>query len=184
MPDAVLEIVTRHLPSRRIALERMVKSLRGLGPTGVLHTVMVDHEQRGLAWANEWLRTVEPQAQWIWLVDDDDVVCEHFEFVGWLASLPADIDLVMVLVDHGRTIGVLPPRNRWRTLPPVREIGGGSLVLRADLYRRARDAWTGEYEGDYAFITRAWEEASGRITFPQVMQRVQRISKGDPRDVE
>lgn len=178
-----LEVVTRHLATRPKALAHLQQTLAVLDGTAWTQTLIVDDVGRGTEWANLRLREVEPVGEWVWVMDDDNQAFIQAPFVSWLTGLPEDVDLVICLAHHGPP-GVLPWASSWNCgLPPQGQIGSFNVLVRASLWRAARHAWTGRYEGDYDFIVEAWRQMRGVCWLPSVLCGVQRISHGAREDV-
>lgn len=148
----MLEIVTRHLHTRPGLLRRNQASLAQLIGGNWMQTILVDDEGRGVAWANSQLRTFEPTGDYVWLLDDDDeCVLPTFAVDFGLIADTFRPGVVVVTMDHGQPLGVLPNRTRFGTDLREGEIGCSGFVTRRDVWMQYRHAWGDRYAGDYDF---------------------------------
>lgn len=160
----ILEVVTRHIPTRPNMLVRNRASVAKLG-LGVKQTLLVDHDQRGVAWANWQLSQFEPVGDYVWLLDDDDrAICPHIaECVREEAA--QETDAVFLRMNHKASLGILPNVADWGKAPQEGRIGGSSVIVSRELWQECRGAWAaGRYESDADFV-KAVYEAAERISW-------------------
>lgn len=179
-----LEIVTRTFGARPTMLAANQASVQALTGADHHHTVMVDHDRAGVAAANAGLATFTPQGAYVWLLDDDDL-CTHpklVEDLKYLAWLHASPPAVIVRMDHGAPLGVLPDADHWRQPPHEAGIGCSAIITRRDVWMYCRSAWaSGRYSSDFDFISTVYGVHGDRIVWHDVVaSRCQRISRGEP----
>lgn len=170
----IFEVVTRHTVGRVGFLAANMDSVKAMSGN-VLHTLLPDTERRGVAWANERLRSFEPTGDHVWVLDDDDLcICPS---LARCIAVQADLyepDMIMLRMDHGAPLGVLPDHEHWRQAPKLGYFGCSSFVVSRAHWLTCRDAWGARYEGDYDFIAHAYREAKAIIWHDCVASRCQR----------
>jgi hypothetical protein len=179
-----LEIVTRTFgqrPNMLLNNRNSVLALRGADANQVL---LVDQEWAGVAAANAALASYTPSSPYVWLLDDDDLcihpgLVEDLKYLAWLHVSPPAI---IVRMDHGAGLGVLPDNAHWRKQPHEGGIGCSAIITRRDVWMHCREAWaSGRYASDFDFISAVWAAHHERIIWHDVIaSRVQRISMGQP----
>jgi hypothetical protein len=145
---------------------------------------LTDEVGIGVAAANAQLAEFTPSAEYVWVLDDDDL-CIHPDLVADLRDLirlhgrPAAF---VVRMDHGEGLGVLPRDWDWGQPPKEAGIGSSGLIVRRDVWLRHRHGWaTGRYAADFDFIASVWETWQRSIVWHDVIAgRCQRISHGLP----
>lgn len=148
-----LEVITRTFRGRPQMLRRNLDSLLRMTDGDWRQTVIADTERRGVAWANANLRTVEPVGFYVWVLDDDDE-CVRPALVQELKAIweIVQADVVVVRMDHGVELGVLPDQAHWREAPAEGHIGASALIVRREVWRTHRESWGERYAGDFDFI--------------------------------
>lgn len=173
---AFLEVVTRCY-RRPTLLAQNIDSITQQSDPDVLHTLLVDNVGLGVAAANARLAELEPQGDYVWVLDDDDV-CIYPHLVRDLKVYDG-APVIVVRMDHG-DLGILPPDELWRQPPVEGKIGCSALITRADVWRQARHAWaSGRYASDFDFATAVLTQWSP-VWLNIVASRVQRRSVGAP----
>lgn len=149
----ILEIVTRHMPTRADMLRRNEQSLAALSSKRWVHTILTDMARRGVAWANAQLQTFEPMGDYVWVLDDDDV-CILPTLVDDLEEITSTFrpGVVVVQMDHGAGLGILPRREKFNTELSEGEIGCSGFITRRDVWMEHRHAWSERYAGDFDFF--------------------------------
>lgn len=178
-----LEVLTRCYRRPTWLAENQASMAAQSDPDWV-QTLLVDEVGIGVEAANARLADVEPNSDYVWVLDDDDLcvrddlVQRLKSVVGAMLTAPAAI---VVRMDHGE-LGVLPDMGRWWGLvPPEGGIGASALVTRADVWRRYRDAWrTGRYASDYDFTAAVLRGETHVVWVDLVASRVRRRSIGRP----
>lgn len=181
-----LEVVTRTFMQRPNMLAANAASVEALRGADHLHSVLVDYHMLGVAAANAALANYAPSGQYVWVLDDDDLclhagLVEDLKYLAWLhASPPA----VIVRMDHGEPLGVLPAAAHWRQVPHEAGIGSSAIITRKDVWMYCRSAWgSGRYASDFDFIAAVFAAhgSTNRIVWHDVIaSRCQRISRGEP----
>lgn len=173
----LLQVLTRCW-RRPSLLQANLKSVAALGE-GVEQTCVVDTEGRGIGASYEALARLEVRGQYIWILDDDDI-CIEPGLVGRLRELMRKRpDVVMVRMDHGDGLGVLPGEAQWGQAPVQGGIGCSGFMVRREVWLAERDVLVpGEYASDYRFIARVFGGGYVVEWLDVVASRVQRISHG------
>ncbi len=175
-----LEILTRTFNARPRMFAAHKLSLAAQTDRDFIHTVLVDSERRGIAWATENMAAYAPRlvGDYVWILDDDDL-CILPTFVAGLkqiAILNAP-DVIMIRMDHGA--GRILPSARWGKAPRLSEIGVSAYVVRRDVWQAHAGAWLpGEYVSDYKFINSIWQSHPAVYWWDVVASRVQVQSMG------
>lgn len=177
-----LEIVTRTY-KRPTMLAANQASVAALTDQDLVHTILRDDTGIGVAAANARLALHEPNGQYLWVLDDDDV-CIHAKLVEHLKELARlhNPGAVMVRMDHGPELGILPKLSDWWETPKEAGIGCSALITRRDAWLAHRHAWaSGRYAADFDFISSVWANKQWLVVWLDVIaSRVQRISHGLP----
>lgn len=177
---AFLEVITRTFKRPGMLMANMA-SLPLHTPDELVQRLLVDPVGRGVGWANARLADVNPRADWVWILDDDDE-CIRPSLLAELQEIAAadKPELIMMRMDHGPR-GVLPDKLTWGLRPTHGRIGCSAFVTRADVWMRHRHVWAGgRYYSDYEFIAAAWDACQSVYWHDVVASRVQRISLGMP----
>lgn len=154
-----LEVITRTFGKRPRMLLRNVLSMREQTDADWQQTLLHDTERRGVAWAVGNLATVEAVGDYVWILDDDDE-CAYPEFVAdlkYAVTIYGHPDVVMVKMDHGEPLGVLPATGHWGNAPQEGCIGTSAFVVRRDVWNMYRPEWRAQYNGDFHFIRHLWD---------------------------
>lgn len=172
----LLEVVTRHLPTRPTMLARNQASVQALGEHA-MQTVLVDSVGRGVGWANAQLADFEPAGAYVWLLDDDDEAIDP-GLAFWLADAVREQapDLVMLRMDHGPQAGILPNAFGWKKRPVMGQYGCSSFITRAEHWRVCRSAWNASYAADADFVRHAYDMTTAVMWHDVVASRCQRGS--------
>ena len=170
----LLEIVTRHIPTRPTMLRRNQDSVLALGDQ-VKHTLLVDDVGRGVGWANAQLAGFEPVGDYVWLLDDDDEAVDT-TLTRWLAEAAREQapDLVILRMDHGPTAGILPDAFAWKKRPVMGQFGCSSFITSAGHWRRCRSAWHNNYAADADFVRHAFDMTTAVVWHDVLASRCQR----------
>src|SRR4030067_728827 len=127
---AFLSIVTRTF-RRPVGLARCVDSVARQTDPDVEHIILHDSIGRGVGWAYENLKTVQPGGEYVFILDDDDYLIDE----GFVAELKQFVvehvcpDLVFVLM---RVRGRILPE--WTEGLRLGDIAVSCLVLRRDVW--------------------------------------------------
>lgn len=175
-----LEIVTRHIVGRPTMLEKNMASVRAMDGNW-RQALLPDEDNRGVAWANGQMRTYTPTGDYVWMLDDDDeAACTHLpKCIDVLTDL-YEPDLIMVRMNHGERLGVLPTDEDWQKRNSPREggIGCSAFVVSRKHWLQCRHAWGERYEGDYDFVSHAFAEARDICWHNCIASRCQRALSG------
>jgi hypothetical protein len=98
---------------------------------------------------------------WVWILDDDDV-CIYDGLVKDVARIASEqpaTQVIMVRMDHGAWLGVLPDAVVWGNEPAHGHMGVSSYIVRRDVWKRHKAAFlSARYQSDYDFIADVWQE--------------------------
>lgn len=170
-----LQVLTRTFGQRETLLARNHQSLLAQTDGDWFQTVIPDLERRGVPWANGNLSTVEAHGDWVWVLDDDDE-CVDAEFVAGLKWCVEndESDVVIVRMDHGSELGILPDDSHWQQAPAHGHIGMSAFIVRRDVWNRYRHLWQAVYHGDFLFIKGLWDAGVRFAWWDVVASRCQR----------
>lgn len=192
----LLQVLTRCFRRPRMLTANM-RSVVALG-AGVEQTLLIDTglrggAGRGVGASYEALAALPVRGQYIWILDDDDV-CIFPDLLRELRKAAARrADVVVVRMDHGDGLGVLPDDAHWKTAPELGKIGCSACIVRREVWLEARSAFVpGSYTSDFEFArflldAKAQRRNEGQLQEKQgylvewldeVASRVQRRSMG------
>ncbi len=157
---AFLEVLTRCHPQRPAMLERNQASLKLQTFYDWEQVLLKDDVGRGVAWANENLSMYRTDADYVWVLDDDDecVRPSLFRELHQIAELD-EPDVIFIKMDLRERHGVLPRRPLWGGEPIAAEIASSCIVTSGDVWNRHAGAWnTGGLMGDWGFIHSVWQD--------------------------
>lgn len=125
----------------------------------------------------------EPRADWVWILDDDDE-CIHaglVEDIRRIARERPTAGVIMVRMDHGPAMGILPDCNVWEREPVHGHLGMSSFIVRREVFKQHKEAWMRlRYQSDFDFIADVFRGGHEVVWHDVVASRVQRISHGAP----
>lgn len=145
-----LEIVTRHRPGREKKLARCIQSVKGQTDHDFGQTILVDHEARGVEYANGMLASFTPSGDWVWILDDDDVCCSP-DVVADTKRLAPGKRLIFCKMRYQKA--VLPTKDTWEKPPVFGKIGMGNFIVRSDVYMWMRERFRVPVGADFKFIS-------------------------------
>jgi hypothetical protein len=167
-------------------LHANMESLRRQTCQDYIQTILDDPDGRGIGWSYSNMAAYAPKltGQYIWILDDDDMVASR-TFVADLKRIEQEFkpDVIMVKMDHGPR-GILPNRT-WQRRPEIGDIGCSAFVVKRRIWQRHARLFSATYAGDFDFINsifaRDYDPYRARIYwFDSIASRVQRISLGVP----
>ncbi len=138
----LITILTRHRPERAAALARLCASLEKLGRYD--HVILRDLEPRpDIARANALLADHRDpiRGDYVWVIDDDDVLVAEDAAAQIASAATTKPDLVVVGQLHGEFV-----------YPHGDKACSSCLIVRRDLWGRHRAAWRGGRHGDSRFF--------------------------------
>ncbi len=168
-----LTVITRHIPRRNEMMSLNIASLANQSDPDYQHLIIVDEQERGVAWANGMMAKrdwSDVEGDYVMILDDDD--CLHEEAIELLKEAAENTpDLIIVRMDHGDR-GVLPPAGEF----PVRGLIGCSAVIpRRDVFLMAVKSYTANYDGDYDYARACWDVATNVSIKDWIISEVQQI---------
>lgn len=139
--------------------------------------MLVDAQRAGVGASHRLLATHEPLGAWLWVLDDDDE-CVHPGLVADVRRLAGEkrgLQVVMVRMDHGQPLGVLPDAAVWERAPVHGHLGVSSYIVRRDMWKAHRAAWLSlRYQSDYDFIADVWQSGPVVVWHDVIASRCQR----------
>lgn len=171
---ALLEVLTRCYRRPQMLMEN-IRGLLAQSDPDWEQTFLVDMVGRGVGASHLMLRDADVRGQYVWVLDDDDV-CIYPELVADLRRLARPKPgVVMVRMDHGAELGVLPDAAVWGQAPQEGRLGMSSFIVRRDVWQRHAGAWESmRYASDYDFIADVWSEGPAVVWHDVVASRTQR----------
>lgn len=156
---AFLDVIVRTFGQRPAMLQRNWDSLVALEDTDWRRVLVVDREARGVAWAVGNLSTVQVSADYVWVLDDDDMCCRP-SLLGELRKIALQErcpSVIMVRAFHER-FGMLPSDGNWQERPVLGNVGTSCFIVRGDVWNAHRAAWQARYDGDFWWIDHLWQQ--------------------------
>ncbi len=164
-PVPLIEVITRTVPGREAMLARQRASLEAFPQAAWRQTLLYDPARRGVNASYVRMRTVEPSAEWAWILDDDDLLAD----AKFLEDLDGEADMHVYQMRFMHNAALMPPA-KYMNLQKItrRRIGAPCVVVRRALWMASRHAFTNRYEGELEFI----REAAARAQRVEWHQRV------------
>ena len=119
---------------------------------GIEHKVLRDEVGMGVESANAMFHSADAAGQYVWPLDDDDMMASPDAMAQLHAALAGETPpYALVKFNHGDVIR--PTVEVWGVRRPlINEIGGSSIITRNDVWMKYRECWGLWYAGDYDFI--------------------------------
>lgn len=112
----------------------------------------------------------------MWILDDDDE-CTH-PLLADLERITTErpgVGVVMVRMDHGAELGILPDEMVWGQRPVCGHLGISSYIVKRDLWMAHRGAWLSlRYSSDFDFIDSVFAARPAVIWHDVIASRTQR----------
>ncbi len=126
-----------------------------------MQSILDDPVGLGIGASYKRMAHFEPTGDWVWILDDDDE-CIWRPLVADLRRIVAarpEAQVIMVRMDHGDELGVLPDESVWEKEPVCGHLGVSSYIVRRDVWERHKCAFSsGQYSSDFDFIRSVWAE--------------------------
>jgi len=142
-------------------LERNQRSLQSQGDPDWVQSLLVDPVGLGIGASYKRMAHHAPVGAWVWILDDDDECIWRplVSDVRRIASEHPAAQVIMVRMDHGPELGVLPDTQVWEKEPVLGHLGVSSYIVRRDVWQRHAHAFSsGGYASDFDFIADVWRE--------------------------
>ena len=156
----LLEVVTRCYKRPKMLL-RNILSLQRQSVSDWEQTFLVDDVGLGIGASYKRLAHHAPVGDWLWILDDDDE-CIYDDLVFMVSSIALEqpqTQVIMVRMDHGAELGILPDAHVWGNGPVHGHIGCSAYIVRRDVWQRHAHAFSGgHYASDFDFINEIWLE--------------------------
>jgi len=162
---ALVEVVTRTY-RRPGLLQRNIASLMRQSDDDWQQVFLVDTVGLGVGASYQRMAHHQPLGEWVWVLDDDDE-CIHPGLVAdvrRIAGEGPEVRVIMVRMDHGGGLGILPDDLVWGKAPILGHVGVSSYIVRRDVWMWHAHAFgSGRYASDFDFIAAVFDaEAQGR----------------------
>jgi hypothetical protein len=171
----LLEVLTR-THKRPAALARNQKSVANLPSSLHWHTIVEDTVGMGIAATYDWFATYDPLGDWVWILDDDDECTDALLTmrVQKVESLEPEVDCIMVRMDHGPELGILPGEGTWAWGVSHGAQGVSSFIVRRATWQQCKGAFTpGHYASDWSFIKAVFDSGANIKWLDVVASRTQ-----------
>jgi glycosyltransferase involved in cell wall biosynthesis len=175
----LLTIITRTFNARPLGLAANVASVdRQIARQEIEHLVVVDELRRGVAWAQENLRTVQPRGDYVMLLDDDDFLLGDGLIPGLTrqVALAPEVVIVQMNMGDGR---ILPSDAGWGNFPQRSGIPCSSYIVRRDVWNEHVSDFAPRYDGDYDFIEAIYNCGHPLLWWKSIVSRVGQVSHGE-----
>lgn len=173
----VLSIVTRHYVKRPKLFDNCVESVKMQTCDDYEHIILEDTVGRGVDWANKQFErhAKDVGGDYVFILDDDDrLITDRFvTLVSRIKSL-IEPDLIVVKMNHGKRLGILPNDAYWGIgLPPFSNIGVSAVIPKREIWVDAVKCFAPRTGGDYPFIKKCFELADEIIWIDEVVSECQ-----------
>jgi glycosyltransferase involved in cell wall biosynthesis len=176
-----LSIITRCYKRPRM-LEKNMLSLRMQTNQDFEQLFLKDEAGYGIGWANKqfYRHRNEPKGDYIYMLDDDDMLTDP-EAIETMYSISIDDpELIMFKFDCGPW-GILPTDEMWAAQwPKVTHVGTPCFVTRRDIWHQYIREFGAPTAGDYHFLRAMWPDLSDVVWADRVIGRIQKGSRGAP----
>lgn len=169
-----LTVITRTIPRRVELLDENQRSLARQYDQDYEQIVIVDEEERGVAWANgmmaerDWSEIID--GEYVMILDDDDRLA-HPHVIAELKMMAAGKDLLVVRMDHGPR-GILP--NPLEDIRRAR-IGCSAVIPRREVFLKAVKHYEPAYDGDFDYIEACLQYARTSTRLDYIASEVMQI---------
>lgn len=183
----LLTIITRTFNGRPLGLASNIASVQRQTRTdNVQHLIVEDKQRRGVAWAQQNLRTLSPllQGDYVMLLDDDDFLIDD-KFVEILEKVTADSPEVVIVKMNMGDGRILPHWMDWLLVgsrPEHSGIAASCFIVRRDVWNEHVNDFAAKYDGDFAFIEAVYRCGHPFAWWDRCVSRVGEISHGRAED--
>ncbi len=180
----LLTIITRTFGGRPlgISVNRLSVSSQKYSDE-IQHLIVTDDQRRGVAWAQENLRTLTPllTGDYVMLLDDDDFLV-GVDLVKELERQVKDSPEVVIVQMNMGDGRILPGDESWGRAPVRSNIPCSSYVVRRDVWNEHVKDFSAKYDGDFDFIDAVWNCGHPFQWWKRIVSRVGRVSHGQAED--
>jgi glycosyltransferase involved in cell wall biosynthesis len=149
------------------------------------HLIVRDTVGVGVAESNRLFLSVEPQGEYVMMLDDDDLLASPWFVSDLRAAARAYDPDVIVFRMHNAEFGVLPDRFVWQQQPKHGHIGGSCLVVKrhvwdACIWAIATDGKGGGpvYHSDFIYLQEVWTYTRRIHWMDKIQVVVSKVSRG------
>lgn len=176
-----LSIVTRCY-KRPTMLEKNIASVKEQTDQDYEHIFLVDMDGHGVSWANHqfYRHRDKPVGDYIYMLDDDDMLTEPTAIERFKEITKSKPDLVMCKFDCGPW-GVLPSPGMWiNQWPKLTKVGTPCFITRRDVWYDNIRHFCQPTAGDYYFLATIWPNLKSIEWLDLIVGKVQQIGQGRP----
>jgi hypothetical protein len=141
-----------------------------------VQTFIVDTAARGIGASYAALAAHPVHGEYIWILDDDDE-CIWRSLVADMRRIvraKPETQVIMIRMDHGADLGVLPDDAHWGGPPVQGHIGCSAFIVRRDVWQRYASVFApGHYASDFDFIELVWRSEPVTVWHDVVASRCQ-----------
>lgn len=175
----LLTIITRTY-KRPMALSICKTSVRQQGfPDDIQHMILEDTIGIGIAESYRQLSQrdwSDVKGDYVYLLDDDNILTPGV--VQYLKDMSSCSPALIIARADMAHMGLLPPDVR--DVPRQGYIDLGCVIARKDIFLKAIKHCRPRYEGDFDYISAAYQSSDRTIWFDHTIMKVQKISHGAP----
>lgn len=177
---AFLDVLTRHLPRRKLMLRANDACLKAQSNPDYKQWILTDDQGRGWQYAAMMLVDVAPKlrGEYVLILDDDDLLINADGICLMKEAAMTRPAAVIFRGWHG-DLGILPGPNGWMRRPFLGGIGSFDFIIRRDVFQDVvLDSATGGYTNDFAIIDGVFAREHSVVWLDALMCAVMRRSRG------
>lgn len=177
---AFLDILTRHLPRRKMMLRANDACLKAQSDPDYKQWILADEQGRGWQHAAQLLVDVAPKLKgdYVLILDDDDLMINADGICLLKEAALTRPGAVIFRGWHG-DLGILPGPNGWMRRPFLGGIGSFDFIIRRDVFcDLIGQSVGGGYGNDFALINGVFEADLPVVWLDTLICAVMRRSRG------
>lgn len=171
-----IAFITRIKPRRFRMLPVCTNSIKKQMSDDYIHIISRDDKTKygyGMLLANQSLAKVFPDARYVMVIDDDDMIIDS-DFVKIFKEIVDDNNPEIVFfkgIVFGREI---PPLDFWEKPPACNQISGSCFAVRIDIWKKYVHKYGKEKCGDYSFISECHKNTSNHFWLNRIVFKTQK----------
>lgn len=179
-----LSIITRCY-LRPNGLSKNKESVNALVDKNWEQIQIVDEEGLGLHEANKSFSYVKNmvKGKWVYLLDDDDFLTNpdmirHIR--GIEQQYNPDVIVVRATILNGYNDNFYPAKECWNNKKPIKyQIGGGCVIVKAEVFKQHIDKFGEPICGDFAYIDSMYQSGCKFYWHDVKMAETGKVSRGE-----
>lgn len=160
-------------------LEICRNSIRKQTSDDYIHIIRRDDRTKngyGMLLANQLLAKVFPDAQYVMVIDDDDMIIDS-DFVKIFKEI-IDNNNPEIVFFKGTVFGrEIPPLNLWEKRPVCNQITGSCFAIKLDIWEKYVHKYGKERCGDYSFISECYKNTRNHFWLDRIVFKTQGESR-------